>query len=133
MLRPLTIAFACHLAPAALAQTPDCSNTMVQSELNACAYADWEEADARLNNIYVEAVALLEREDAEFPIPEASRLEALRDAQRAWVTFRDKSCAVESYLWKGGSAEPLATYGCLRVLTEERIGHLRGMIEAWGG
>lgn len=131
MIRPLAV-FACLAFPAA-AQEVDCANAMAQVDLNACAYADWEEADAGLNAAYQQAMTLLEEWDANLPEDERGGPGALRDAQRAWITFRDKACEAEGYAMKGGSAEPLLVYGCMRVLTEERTNHLTSMVEAYAG
>ena len=113
------------------AQSIDCSNTMVQFELNQCAEAEWQAADARLNDIYQRAKALLEEWDANLPTDERGGADALLQAQRAWITFRDNACTAEGYAMKGGSAEPLLVYGCMRVLTEERANHLQGMVDAY--
>lgn len=131
MIRPLVV-FACLALPAA-AQEVDCANAMAQVDLNACAYADWEAADAGLKAAYQQAMALLEDWDANLPEEEQGGAETLREAQRAWITFRDKACEAEGYAMKGGSAEPLLVYGCMRVLTSERTGHLTSMVEAYAG
>lgn len=131
MIRPLVV-FACLALPAA-AQEVDCANAMAQVDLNACAYADWEAADAGLNAAYQQAMALLEDWDANLPEDEQGGAKTLREAQRAWITFRDKACEAEGYAMKGGSAEPLLVYGCMRVLTLERTGHLTSMVEAYAG
>ena len=129
MFRPFLI-LACLTIPAA-AQEVDCATAMAQADLNACAYQDWETADAALNDAYQEAMALLETWDANLPEDEQGGAEALREAQRAWITFRDQACAAEGYAMKGGSAEPLLVYGCMRLLTEERTNHLTSMVEAY--
>ena len=131
MIRPLFV-LACLALPAA-AQEVDCASAMAQVDLNACAYADWEAADADLNTAYQQAMALLSDWDASLPKGEQGGAKALREAQRAWITFRDKACEVEGYAMKGGSAEPLLVYGCMRVLTLERTGHLTSMVEAYAG
>lgn len=124
---------ACLVAGPAFAQDTDCSQAMSQMELNSCAYQDWEEADARLNAIYKEVVAAYSSLDADLPDDMGSAVATLREAQRHWVAFRDKACEAEGFAMRGGSAEPLLVYGCMRVLTEERIGHLEGMRDAFGG
>lgn len=131
MIRPLFV-LACLALPAA-AQEVDCASAMAQVDLNACAYADWEAADADLNTAYQQAMALLSDWDASLPKGEQGGAKALREAQRAWITFRDKACEAEGYAMKGGSAEPLLVYGCMRVLTLERTGHLTSMVEAYAG
>ena len=127
MFRPLFVLAALSL-PAA-AQEVDCANAMAQADLNACAYQDWEAADADLNAAYQQAMEVLEGWDANLPAEEQGAAAALKDAQRAWITFRDKACEAEGYAFKGGSAEPLLVYGCMRVLTEERTAHLTGLVE----
>lgn len=129
MLRPILV-LACLTLPAA-AQEVDCANAMAQVDLNACAYQDWEAADADLNAAYKRAMALLQDWDANLPSAEQGGAQALKEAQRAWITFRDKACEAEGYAFKGGSAEPLLVYGCMRVLTEERTAHLTSMVEAY--
>jgi uncharacterized protein YecT (DUF1311 family) len=129
MIRALLV-LACLTLPAA-AQEIDCPNAMAQMELNQCAYEDWEAADAELNAAYQRAKELLQDWDANLPEDEQSGAEALKQAQRAWITFRDKACEAEGYAMRGGSAEPLLVYGCMRLLTEERTGHLTAMVEAY--
>lgn len=129
MYRPLFI-LACLSLPA-VAQDIDCANAMAQAELNLCSYQEWQAADAELNAAYKQAMALLKQWDADLPADEKGAATALKDAQRAWITFRDKACEAEGYAMKGGSAEPLLINGCMRVLTEERTRHLTSMVEAY--
>ena len=129
MFRPL-LALACLALPAA-AQEIDCANAMAQMDLNQCAYQEWEAADVELNAAYKRAIGLLQEWDANLPEDEQGGADALKAGQRAWITFRDQACAAEGYAMKGGSAEPLLIYGCMRVLTEERTGHLTGMLDAY--
>ena len=129
MFRPI-ILFASLALPAA-AQEVDCASAMVQADLNACAYQDWEAADAQLNAAYQRALAVVRDWDANLPEDERGGARALQEAQRAWITFRDKACEAEGYAMKGGSAEPLLVYGCMRQLTEDRSAHLAAMVEAY--
>lgn len=71
--------------------------------------------------------------DADLPEDEQGAALALKEGQRAWITFRDKTCEAEGYAMKGGSAEPLVVYGCLHELTTERTGHLEAMMQDYGG
>jgi len=130
MLRPFLI-FACLALPAA-AQEVDCENPVTQMEMNQCAHDDWEAADAELNAAYQRAMTLVKGWDADLPEAEQGGAEALRQAQRAWITFRDKACEVEGFPMKGGSAEPLLVFGCLRQLTEERTAQLDGLVDRYG-
>lgn len=129
MFRPFLI-LACLSLPAA-AQEVDCASAVAQADLNQCAYQDWEAADAALNDAYQEAMTLLQDWDTNLPEEEQGGADALKEAQRAWITFRDKACEAEGYAMKGGSAEPLLVYGCMRLLTEERTAHLTSMVMAY--
>lgn len=131
MIRAVTLAFL--LAGPASAQEIDCAIAMAQQELNLCAYQDWQDADAELNKAYKQAVAMLKDWDADLSEGEPSAANALRDAQRAWITFRDKACEVEGYAMRGGSAEPLLVNGCLAGLTRERTAQLLALVENYGG
>jgi uncharacterized protein YecT (DUF1311 family) len=133
MFRPVCTMLLCIAGHTASAQDIDCANAMAQQDLNQCAYADWEAADAKLNTAYRLAINMLEGWDADLPAEEQGGAEALREAQRAWITFRDKACEAEGYAMKGGSAEPLLVYGCMRLVTEERSAHLEAMVEGFDG
>ncbi len=129
MIRPL-LALVCLTLPAA-AQEANCRTAVSQTELSQCAYDDWEIADAELNRAYKRAMQLLKDWDANLPEDEKGGAEALKEAQRAWITFRDKACEVEGYAMKGGSAEPLLVYGCMRQLTEDRSAQLNGLVDSY--
>jgi uncharacterized protein YecT (DUF1311 family) len=131
MYRLLTIGF-CLLGASAAAQGNDCAKAVTQLELNQCAYDDWQAADADLNTAYQAAMRMAKDRDRDLPKGETGWSEALRDAQRAWITFRDKACEAEGYAMHGGSAEPLLVYGCLHSLTEERARQLTGLVDAYG-
>lgn len=118
------------LMPAqAMAQEVDCANAVVQSDLNQCAYADWEAADKALNAAYQKARIVVKNLDAELPELERGAETALKTGQKAWITFRDATCMAEGYVMHGGSAEPLLVYGCMRRLTEQRAADLNMMGE----
>ena len=85
-----------------------------------------------LGQAYAAAMDLMRQWDEGLPAEEQGGAAALKEAQRAWITFRDKACAAEGYAMKGGSAEPLLVYGCMARVTEERASHLWAMVQAYG-
>jgi uncharacterized protein YecT (DUF1311 family) len=111
------------------AQTPDCANAMAQSELNICAEQDWQEADADLNTAYKQVMAEMKEMDRNLPPRLQGAEVALRDAQRAWITYRDANCTAAGFPFRGGSAEPLLVYGCLRQMTLNRTEELRALVD----
>ena len=106
-------------AAPALAQEIDCSTTMNQLDLNNCAYDLFEQSDGWLNEVYSEAIAVTRARDAQTG---SHHEEALRDAQRAWVSYRDRHCALVAENWGGGGgqAQPMIHAGCLTSETDLR-------------
>ncbi len=112
----------------------DCDNAMAQFELNACAYQEYERADAALNAQWKLTAAAMKERDRDFDRTQDNRpgySDTLLAAQRAWLTYRDKHCASEGYTMRGGSAEPMMISGCMRKLTEERTKELKDLIEEY--
>ncbi len=107
---------------------PDCNEAQTQVEMNYCAEQDWMAADVELNAVYAEARDWLKSFDADLPEDRRSGPEALRDAQRAWIAYRDLACTAQAWPMRGGSAEPLLIYGCRRDLTEKRVAELRDLL-----
>jgi len=127
----MSLAFQAALALLA-AQAPqwNCADPQAQSEMNACAQIDFERADAALNAEYRRAIAHARASDRE----PSGRLEGddrpgdeatLREAQRAWVAFRDAHCRLQGYEARGGSMEMMLYDGCRAELTRARIAQLR--------
>ena len=121
----LPLALILALSPLAIptlagAQELDCENAMAQVELTFCAEQDWIAADADLNEAYQAAMAMMKQIDTGLPKAEQGAADFLRQGQRAWISFRDASCAAEGYIMHGGSGEPMLIYGCYARLTEAR-------------
>ncbi len=120
-----TLALLLVLAAApAMAQEIDCSVPMEQLELNDCAYRLYERSDGWLNDAYAEAIAATRARD---PLTGSHHEEALREAQRAWVTYRDRHCELVGDSWGsvGAQAQPMIHAGCLQTETELRTDTLR--------
>jgi uncharacterized protein YecT (DUF1311 family) len=127
MFRPTLIALACLAAPA-FAQTVDCTAAMAQQDMNICAERDWQNADADLNRTYQEVMSAMQAMDADLPKELQGAEPALREAQRAWISYRDLNCTLAGFPMRGGSAEPLLVYGCLRQMTVNRSDELRALV-----
>lgn len=103
----------------------DCGYPITQSEMNFCAQKGWVESDARLNSVYTDAIATMREIDSDLPETMKGAVKALRDAQRAWISFRDRACEAYGFLARGGSMEPTLVYGCMATLTVKRIEELK--------
>lgn len=107
---------------------PDCAGT--QAEMTQCAANDFARADDELNAVWRAVMAALRNRDVETAqydtVSRGSYTEAARNAQRAWVAFRDAECGAESdNEARGGSMEPMVFHACRARLTEERTAQLR--------
>jgi len=109
------------LAPPGSAQEVDCANAVAQVEMTFCAQQDFLAADTDLNRVYKDARATMIRIDSDLPASQRGAEIALRDAQRAWITFRDQACLAEAYSWHGGSGEPMIYASCQENLTRRRV------------
>lgn len=116
----------------ALAQTPDCTAPMDQISINQCAAADWQAQDARLNALWPRAMAWMKLMDQDLPAGQPLAQDALRGGQRAWIAYRDQTCAAEGYQMRGGSGEAMLIYGCLARLTRARADDLQAMVDMGG-
>ncbi len=112
------------LASPGAAQQVNCVNPMTQVEINFCAETDYRAADAELNRAYNVAREMMRQVDADLPAPQRGAEVALRDAQRAWITFRDQACLAEAHVWTGGSGYPMVFYGCQSRVTRQRAADL---------
>ena len=119
------------MAAPAWAQDVDCAKAEAQVEMTYCAEQDWLTADADLNTAYATARKRMQSIDADLDADQRGAADYLRDGQRAWVTFRDATCAAEGYAMHGGSAEPMVIYGCRARLTEQRAADLEAMAEEY--
>ncbi|SDX19583.1 lysozyme inhibitor LprI family protein [Roseicitreum antarcticum] len=86
--------------------------------MNACTDAEVQWWDARLNVSYSDLMAKERARDAEaFDPDRPSGADALRDMQRAWIAFRDRSCEYAALDWFGGTGASTIYVGCLLDLT----------------
>jgi uncharacterized protein YecT (DUF1311 family) len=114
----LFAALPAHAGDAPLYKAKDCGKYQVQADMNQCAGDNYQAADDALNAVYKSLMA--QQDDA------PSRA-ALRDAERAWITYRDKECAFEiGPQENGGSIWPMEMSNCLEDKTAARITELKG-------
>src|SRR4051812_41286791 len=134
MISTLLLGLALQDSLDARAREFNCRDPQTQLDMNMCAEVDFERADLELNAAWRGTTAEARASDREIdrrsdqrPTQEAK----LREAQRAWLIFRDAECTVEGYEEaRGGSMEPMVFGGCGARLTRERIAQLRSSSES---
>lgn len=101
----------------------------------ACLMAEADLWDGLLNVEYAAARTRAEvADDEDRPYQEgyAVRAQQVRDAQRAWITFRDANCAMEYGAYGGGSLRMIAGADCRLRMTAARTLDLRGYLNSDG-
>jgi uncharacterized protein YecT (DUF1311 family) len=121
---PFAVPFAILAASiAAAAPAADPCSGSTQMDLNACAGGGYERADAAMNAAYGRLMKLIG--------PKAK--DGLRAAQKAWLPFRDASCALEALGVEGGSMQPQVHADCLARVTAARTQVLKGYLSCEEG
>lgn len=116
---------------AACAQDLDCSNAQTQIDLTECAGIAFEAADADLNDSYRRAMSEMESIDAQVPSGAEGAVEALRKAQRSWISVRDNTCIAEGYTWFGGTGQSMVELNCQTRLTRIRTEDLNLLAQTY--
>ncbi|WP_146586862.1 lysozyme inhibitor LprI family protein [Puniceibacterium confluentis] len=109
-----------------MAQPLDCVSPTTQVEMTGCAARAHEAADAELNAVWKKAMAKARDLDHYIGADEIPAVTILRDAQRAWIPYRDQACEAESLLARGGTLQSQLFYECLTRLTRTRTEDLAG-------
>ncbi len=110
----LTLTFAASAQDEEAQTCPDAVTTVYIVE---CLGEIYEEQDARLNTAYRAAIEPLE----------GDRRTQLRDAQRAWVAFRDANCMF--YRSGEGTIAAIEGNSCMVEVTRSRADELEGIRE----
>jgi uncharacterized protein YecT (DUF1311 family) len=104
----------------------DCkSGDLNQMQMTTCASNDFKKADTALNRVYTQLATALDTQGRD----------DLRQAQRAWVVFRDKECVSRTGGGPNqqGSIWPMVYAQCLATLTRERTRDLTAQTRCHGG
>ncbi len=102
--------------------------------MTSCLSAEADVWDGFLNDEYKATMAWAKAADEDEAVyfPEfAKRAEALRDAQRAWIAFRDAECGLSYATWGSGSMRNIAFSDCRMQMTAERTLELRAVREGF--
>jgi uncharacterized protein YecT (DUF1311 family) len=101
------------------AKKAPCSDADTQAAMNICAGQEYRTADAALNRTYQQLVAKLEPDE---------KLQ-LKDAQTAWLKYRNTNCDFVADQYKGGSIRPTILGLCLADVTRNRTTELKAQIK----
>ncbi|WP_310620444.1 lysozyme inhibitor LprI family protein [Flexibacterium corallicola] len=107
-----------------------CDAPQTTADMIECAAKDFDAADIRLNHAYKRAMSALELEGKFLDAVDRDKgANALKNAQRAWITVRDSTCDAEAFTVYGGSLYPILRISCLTSITQERATRLEHIAE----
>jgi len=96
-----------------------CADAQSQAEMNMCWGKEYKAADAQLNKTYQEFMTKLDE----------SEKAQLRNAQLAWLKYRDTNCEFVADQYKGGTMRPMIAAICLAEVTNARVNELKSQIK----
>ena len=113
------------------AQEIDCSDpgNLPQQGMNYCALKEFEAEDRKLNTAWKRVYSEVKARDADLGEDFRGMPEALLNAQRSWIAFRDDHCETEGFVYRGGSIEPLIYHSCRAEMTRQRTKQLNSLLE----
>lgn len=92
-----------------------------------CLNSEAEWWDGRLNAAYRDLIKREKQDDTDMVndgMNAPKKAPALRDMQRAWISFRDATCNYEYTQWGGGTGGGPASVSCVLRLTGEQTLYL---------
>ncbi len=122
------------LAMLLAAAASNCGDKDNQTAMNMCQAEVAARADDEMNRVWKQVYPAMQREDRSYDRPklegarEPGYAAALLASQRAWLTFREAQCRIESYEWRGGSMQALRESQCRTDVTLARIRQLRATL-----
>ena len=96
-----------------------CEDAQTQAEMNICWGNEYKKADAALNKAYQQLSAMLDDEQKV----------QLKNAENAWIKYRDANCEFAADQYKGGSIRPMIAAICLADVTNSRTTELKNQIK----
>ena len=120
----------CYLSQSLAADPPfDCINRKTQSDMNVCSFRDYLRSDIELNQVWGQVTASRRGSSPPSRINPKSEFGMLRDAQRAWLIYREKHCDGLGKRYDGGTIQSLVIGSCLSEITKLRISELKYLLD----
>lgn len=119
LLAPLLLTAAAGAKTQKQRQTQPCEGYGSQAEASGCAHREFQAADAELNKAYGRLAGILEADEKAL----------LKEAELAWIKYRDSNCTFESSQYAGGTMRPMIESFCLARVTKARTAELKEQYE----
>ena len=98
----------------------DCKNVITTPDINQCAQIEFESVEKKLNETYRRVLKSLNKPDEE-TVSYSKIKNGLIEAQKAWVSFRQKDCDAYFTLHASGTIRTVMYIGCMQSHAEKRI------------
>src|ERR1044072_490442 len=95
-----------------------CADAQSQAEMNMCWGKEYKAADAKMNKTYQDFMSKLD---------ESEKVQ-LKNAQLAWLKYRDTNCEFVADQYKGGTMRPTIAAICLAEVTHAGAKELKSQI-----
>ena len=96
-----------------------CEDAQTQADMNICWGNEYKKADATLNKTYQQLAAMLDDDQKA----------QLKNAENAWIKYRDANCEFVADQYKGGSIRPMIGAICLADVTNNRNTELKDQVK----
>lgn len=96
-----------------------CADMQTQTDMTICWGNQYKAADAKLNQVYRQFTAKLDDEEKA----------QLKNAQTAWLKYRDTNCEFVADQYKGGTMRPMIAAICLADVTDNRTRELTAQMK----
>jgi uncharacterized protein YecT (DUF1311 family) len=100
-------------------KTKPCADAQTQADMNICWGNEYKKADTKLNQTYQQLAAMLDDDEKT----------QLKNAENAWLKYRDTNCEFVADQYKGGSIRPMIAAICLADVTSNRTTELKNQIK----
>lgn len=122
---------------ASSAQSPCDEKPISQLQMDRCADYEHKEADAHLNKVYSKAMQYMTKDltrarskgNEEQMKYEETAIASLKEAERAWLSYRDIQCKAAAQQYEGGSMAPMIYAQCLTQITEHRTAEIKSIYQ----
>lgn len=97
------------------------SNASTTVAISHCSDMEYGYYDKEMNKTYQQLLSVLDKDGQQ----------ALIDAQKAWLLYRNKECSLISLGNKGGTLQPVNVVGCYTTFNQKRIGEFENYIKTF--
>lgn len=107
-----------------------CDSAKTTYDMNECGDIHYGMEDKAMSIIYEKLILKAKQDDKNHMINNMSREKNLREAQRAWIKFRDENCEYEAmHIAYEGTMGGQILRGCLSGMSKERGLELQKMLK----